>query len=670
MDSNNGHDDDTAPITAHILEKKRRKRRALKIGLYIIAGIVALGVFSVWLLHKDSIEAIRFGQGFLLSVKLRSLEIKNQRGENVLYGDLGSDLLATPYDHCWDITYEFYEDSCLQWRDKARLKVIKDDNLTSPCYTFHWEGLVPDFTIEDCFYLQGYSWYGYVTNTTDPWPILDLRLEERDYSKEYPLEQTEHIVPIWFGSQGVVIFVDSGHPFGISWNHTDKRQLCISSKPQQQVYFKPLNVLHYTVCQGKSIKDVYTVSRRHRLQKDTHAFSEQNQQQHIMPNPIYAIPTKEELPQLLDLMRRNESQCSLIELFDDWEGEYGNLSVDASISELLQDVILEAANQDCYLVLPVSPFFSYKSQHFKEGISKNYFIRDRQNLVTRMVKWRDHEGAVLDVSNSKALDWFVDHIRELIDHLGVISLKLLTVTLPPDSRFLDFNVSQLDYPRLFHRAMSTLNISLTLEFTSGFITAPVYIPIHMNFFKNSGYNCLNTSIPYSLVMGLSGYPLLTADIDEMVSSSTTDEMLELWIKVAIFFPQLKIPCTQLFYNNTMQELLQEALDLRSITLLPYLSQVWQEDPHLPIIRPMWWISPDDPVSRSINDQFLVGDKMLVAPVLCERTQRRVVYLPKGTWRGDDMKLIKGPKTIEVNVIDSNIALYFWREDSGNTESNN
>ncbi|BFZ01705.1 hypothetical protein BsWGS_04744 [Bradybaena similaris] len=668
MDSGNGYDD-TAPMTAQALEKKRRKRRTLKILLYILAGIVALGVFSVWLLHKDNIEALRFGQGFLLTVKLRTLEIKNNNGEGVLYGDLGRDLHATPYDYCWDITYAFYEDSCLHWNDKARLKVIKDDNLTSPCYAFQWEGLVPDFTIEDCFYLQGHNWYGHLTNTTNPWPISDFRLEERDYSKEYPLEQTDHLVPMWFGSQGVVIFVDSGHPFGISWNITDKRQLCITSKPQQQVYFKPLNVLSYTVCQGKSIKDVYNISRQHQLHKNADVISEQKHQQHILPHPIYTLRTKEDLPEFLDLMKNNETRCSLIELFDEWEGEYGNLSVDANISEHVVELILQAANRSCYPVLPVSPFFSYKSQHFKNGVSNNYFIRDRQNLVTRMVKWRDREGAVLDISNPKARDWFVDHIREVVNKLGVKSLKLLNINLPPDSRLLDYNVSQLDFPRLFYRAISSLNISVTLEFTTGFITSPVYIPIRMNFFKNSGHHCLNASIPYSLVMGMSGYPLLIADADEIVNNSTTEEMLGLWLKVAIFFPQLQIPFTQLLYSNTTQELLQEALQLRNHKLLPYLTQVWQEAPELPIIRPMWWISPDDPVSRVVSDQFLVGDKMLVAPVLCARAQQRVVYIPDGTWRGYDTKLVKGPKTINVNVMNSNETLYFWKEEVTNTKNN-
>ena len=51
----------------------------------------------------------------------------------------------------------------------------------------------------------------------------------------------------------------------------------------------------------------------------------------------------------------------------------------------------------------------------------------------------------------------------------------------------------------------------------------------------------------------------------------------------------------------------------------------------PIIRPLWYVSPDDAATYKISDQFMVGNDILVAPVLKEGQREREVYLPSGVW---------------------------------------
>ena len=54
--------------------------------------------------------------------------------------------------------------------------------------------------------------------------------------------------------------------------------------------------------------------------------------------------------------------------------------------------------------------------------------------------------------------------------------------------------------------------------------------------------------------------------------------------------------------------------------------------HAPIIRPLWWIAPDDEIALVCDDSYLVGDTLLVAPILQEGQRQRDVYLPAGEWR--------------------------------------
>lgn len=67
-------------------------------------------------------------------------------------------------------------------------------------------------------------------------------------------------------------------------------------------------------------------------------------------------------------------------------------------------------------------------------------------------------------------------------------------------------------------------------------------------------------------------------------------------------------------------------------LAPYLWTYVQEaaDRGLPVIRPMAMQYPKDPETWKLDDQFMLGDELLVAP-LADGARRRPVYLPMGIW---------------------------------------
>lgn len=64
----------------------------------------------------------------------------------------------------------------------------------------------------------------------------------------------------------------------------------------------------------------------------------------------------------------------------------------------------------------------------------------------------------------------------------------------------------------------------------------------------------------------------------------------------------------------------------------------------------------------LNDEFLVGDELLVAPILCEGVTVRDIYVPPGVW-GDRLKnniLVQGPKILYNYRIELNEVAYFVR----------
>lgn len=73
------------------------------------------------------------------------------------------------------------------------------------------------------------------------------------------------------------------------------------------------------------------------------------------------------------------------------------------------------------------------------------------------------------------------------------------------------------------------------------------------------------------------------------------------------------------------------------------SKTWE-----PIMKSLEYNYPNSGYANII-DQFLLGDKLILAPVLIKGAVKRKVVIPEGKWRSFEGKIIKGPKTIEVNV---------------------
>lgn len=66
----------------------------------------------------------------------------------------------------------------------------------------------------------------------------------------------------------------------------------------------------------------------------------------------------------------------------------------------------------------------------------------------------------------------------------------------------------------------------------------------------------------------------------------------------------------------------------------------------PIVRALEYVFPGHGYAQ-VNDQFFLGDELLVAPVLTRGATERRVVLPPGRWQGDDGVLHEGPATVEV-----------------------
>ena len=88
---------------------------------------------------------------------------------------------------------------------------------------------------------------------------------------------------------------------------------------------------------------------------------------------------------------------------------------------------------------------------------------------------------------------------------------------------------------------------------------------------------------------------------------------------------------------------------------------------MPVIRPLWMLDSQDPVNQVIDDEFMIGDEILVAPILRYKQRRRNIYLPKipsdQYWLGSDNALYTGGRWLNNTVVELEDVPYFVRKDN-------
>jgi len=165
----------------------------------------------------------------------------------------------------------------------------------------------------------------------------------------------------------------------------------------------------------------------------------------------------------------------------------------------------------------------------------------------------------------------------------------------------------------------------------------------------SSWSALRQTIPTVLGLGMSGLPYTGPDIGGYHGSPDA-ELYVRWFELATFLPFMRTHSSEQSEPREPWKVAPDHLDhLRRLlrlrqSLLPYLETLaWEASmTGHPLVRPLWW--PDDASTAvaGVDDAFLLGDSLLVAPVLERGASQRRVELPAGTWwRWDDGTAVEG-----------------------------
>jgi alpha-glucosidase len=156
--------------------------------------------------------------------------------------------------------------------------------------------------------------------------------------------------------------------------------------------------------------------------------------------------------------------------------------------------------------------------------------------------------------------------------------------------------------------------------------------------NRSDWDHLRLSIQMVLSLGLSGIPIVGADVGGF-TGGPTPELFARWIQVGAFTPFFRVHSMQgspyqepWAFGEEVEAIARQYIELR-YRLLPYLyTAVWQAaSTGCPVARPLAFVYPEDRNTTSLDDEYLWGDSFLVAPVIKPGAMGRPVYLPAGQW---------------------------------------
>jgi alpha-glucosidase len=156
--------------------------------------------------------------------------------------------------------------------------------------------------------------------------------------------------------------------------------------------------------------------------------------------------------------------------------------------------------------------------------------------------------------------------------------------------------------------------------------------------NSSTWEHLTMSLSQLQNLGLSGVGWTGVDIGGYYGD-TTGELLARWTEFGIFQPFARNHSEKTTrrqepwqFGEPYESVCRDMLKLRQ-RLLPYLYTVFEECHRTgaPILRPLFWAYPEDISTYSMDDEFMCGDGLLVAPITRPGVDYRHVYLPTGSW---------------------------------------
>ena len=336
-------------------------------------------------------------------------------------------------------------------------------------------------------------------------------------------------------------------------------------------------------------------------------------------------------------IRKNKYPCDVIHFdtgwFDvDWQCDY---KFSENRFQNPQQMLKDLRSQGFHVCLWQLPYFTPKNRYFSELIEKDMYVKNGNGELP-------YEDVVLDFSNPETVKWYQDKLAGLLN-IGVSAIKVDFGEAAPlngiyasgKSGWYEHNL----YPVRYDMAVSEITKELHNEnimWARAAWAGSQRYPLHWGGDAATTNTGLLGTLRAGLSFGLSGFSFWSHDMGGFVKS-TPEDLYCRWIPFGFLTSHTRAhgaPPTEpwLYDSKRVQDVFRKSAEMK-YRLMPYVYAQAKEctEKGLPMLRALFVEFPDDPGAWKVDDEYLFGSQILVAPLLESGMTGRTVYLPEGKW---------------------------------------
>lgn len=291
----------------------------------------------------------------------------------------------------------------------------------------------------------------------------------------------------------------------------------------------------------------------------------------------------------------------------------------------------------------INSYIGQKSVLFDEGMEKGYFVKNLNGDVWQCDRWQAGM-ALVDFTNSEACKWYQDKLEALID-MGVDCFKTDFGERIPVTGVKYYDGSDTVKMHNYYTYLYNQTVFELLERKLGKDKALVFarsttaggqkFPVHWGGDCTATYPSMAEDLRGGLSLSLGGYGYWSHDIGGFEQTASAD-VYKRWCAFGLLSSHSRLHGSSSYrvpwlFDEEACDVLRKFVKLKC-TLMPYLygQAVKAHEEGIPMMRPMFLEFPEDLTCETLDKQYMLGDSLLVAPVLKDSGEVSY-YLPEGSW---------------------------------------
>lgn len=291
----------------------------------------------------------------------------------------------------------------------------------------------------------------------------------------------------------------------------------------------------------------------------------------------------------------------------------------------------------------INPYIAQGTTLFEEAAEKGYLLRRSDGKGYRQTDhWQPGMGWV-DFTNPAAAAWYTDKLKTLLD-AGVDCFKTdFGERIPLDVVYYDgSNPKDMHnyYTYLYNKSVFELlerekGPGEAVVFARSATACSQQFPVHWGGDCSASYSSMAETLRGGLSFAMSGFSFWSHDISGFEQTASPD-LYKRWVQFGLFSTHSRLHGSTSYrvpwlFDGEACDVLRYFTNLKC-SLMPYLYQeaVVSHETGIPVMRPMILEFPDEMGMKTLDMQYMLGERLLVAPVFSESGTVEY-YLPNGTW---------------------------------------